>query len=62
MDTVIAILIIAAAGYFVFRKVYGQIKGKEGAGCGCGGSCAPKNSSGGCCGGTDSDKNCSCGK
>lgn len=50
MDTAIAIIIIAIAGYFVFKKIRAQYKSKNSGGCGC---------SGGCCTGVD-EKNDSC--
>lgn len=51
MDTAIAILIIAGAGYYVFKKVRNQLKAKEGAGCGCSGGCSSNSQSSSCCGG-----------
>jgi len=63
MDTIIAIGIIAVAGIFVIRRIYAQMKAKQGGGCGCSGGCGPE------CGGkgahhcdSDAEKGCSCDK
>ncbi|WFS61623.1 FeoB-associated Cys-rich membrane protein [Pseudodesulfovibrio thermohalotolerans] len=50
MDTVIAVVIIAAAVLFVLVKVRKQIKAKGGCGCGCPGDCAAKRDAGSSCG------------
>lgn len=39
MQTIIVILIVAAAAFFVGRKFYRGFRGEEGCGCGCEGSC-----------------------
>lgn len=60
MDTAIAVIIIAVAGYFVFRKIRNQLKAKGGGGCGCSGGCPTDTSAGSCCQGNDDQ--CSCDK
>ena len=58
MDTVIAITIIAVAGFFVFRKFRKQLKAKKGGGCGCSGGCSTDLSSGSNCQGSDDQSSC----
>ncbi|WP_097012883.1 FeoB-associated Cys-rich membrane protein [Pseudodesulfovibrio profundus] len=60
MDTIIAILIIIVAAFFVFNKVRKQLQAKDG--CGCGGDCgAPsKKNVSPCC--DNEGENCSCDK
>jgi len=48
MDTAIAIIIIAVAGFFVVRKLRNQFKAKNGCGCGCSGDCGAKDAAGSC--------------
>ncbi|WP_207263882.1 FeoB-associated Cys-rich membrane protein [Desulfovibrio sp. Huiquan2017] len=60
MDTVIAVIVILIAAFFVGRKIYRQAtaKGGCGGGCGCsGGSGGKAEDSSGSCGGS-----CSCDK
>ena len=42
MDTVVLILVIAAAAFYIFHKVWKMVKG-GGCGCGCGGSSSDKS-------------------
>ncbi len=58
MDTAIAVIIIAVAAIFVFRKIRKQLSAKGG--CGCSGGCSTDSSSGSCCG--SGDDSCSCDK
>ena len=48
MDTAVAVIIIAVAGFFVVRKVRNQLKAKDGCGCGCSGECGTKEGSESC--------------
>lgn len=57
MDTVIAVIVILIAAFFVGRKIYRQATAKSGCGCGCGCSGGKAEDSSGSCGGS-----CSCDK
>ena len=59
MDTAIALVIIAVAGYYVFKMVRSQIRDRKKGGCGCSGSC-PSGPSDSCSG--DGANQCSCDK